>query len=139
LQSTSSQQGFGLDADFITRITKLVTAQIKRDNAEETQSRPVVSNYKYYDRSDPVVTSEVKTVQPDQPQRFSTEVFQNDLNDSFDHKRLLKQVPKRFHEKAKHLINALDDRANELTWDSSGLQSNKINFYLMKVYLDANV
>lgn len=65
----------------------------------------------------PIVVPDKTTV----PIAFNTQVFQNDMNDGFDHKRLIKMVPKKFQQNAKNLIEAFDDRANELTWDSSGV------------------
>ena len=50
----------------------------------------------------PIVVPDKTTV----PIAFNTQVFQNDMNDGFDHKRLIKMVPKKFQQNAKNLIEA---------------------------------
>ena len=124
--STSSLQGFGrefaLDGDFISKMALLVSAQISKQKEEEQKRkfRPVVSDdNQFYQKSEPAsacVTSD--NTAPPVP--FNNQVFQNDMNDGYDEKRLLKKVPKRFQLNAQNLLNAFNQRPNELTWDLSG-------------------
>lgn len=55
------------------------------------------------------------------PINYDNQVFQNNLNDGFDQKYLLKRIPKRNQPQAENLLKTLSERANELTWDSSGI------------------
>lgn len=126
LQATSgsSQDGSGqLDPTFVSRIASLVQAEITKNKFNEDKKSatllPVVSNYRSYERSNPLeaVVLPAKTLPP---QRFDTQVFQNSMNDAFDHQRLLKKVPKQFQSEAKSILDALNDQSNDLTWDSVG-------------------
>ena len=110
LQATSgsSQDGSGqLDPTFVSRIASLVQAEITKNKFNEDKKSatllPVVSNYRSYERSNPLEA-----------------VFQNSMNDAFDHQRLLKKVPKQFQSEAKSILDALNDQSNDLTWDSVG-------------------
>jgi len=121
------QQGFGiLDADFVSRIATAVSAQLAKQEQEKNlaHTRPIVSNYQYYEKSLPLTTSDVQPALTTPPVQFDTQVFQNAMNNSFDQKRLLKLIPNPYKKSAKSLLEILDQRANELTWDSSGC--NKI-------------
>lgn len=51
---------------------------------------------------------------------YSVNVVKDDLNTSFDETRLLALVPKSSLQNAKLLLKQFNDRANELTWNSSG-------------------
>lgn len=54
------------------------------------------------------------------PLHFDNQIIENDLNDSYDHKKLMKLIPKRFEENARKLIDSFDELSNEITWDSKG-------------------
>ncbi|MBM3937185.1 MAG: hypothetical protein FJ333_00825 [Sphingomonadales bacterium] len=97
--SKLQQDGQGLDNDFISKITQAVVNELRREN---------------------VAISEHSQENTIPPPVYDNQVIQNDLNDSFDHKRLLLFVPKKFIETAKLLISSFDQRSNEFTWDSSG-------------------
>lgn len=116
---TENQSGFGLDCDFISKITSLIDSRLAKQ--QEANARPtVVPTYKFYQPTTPVTVTSVGHDNTVPPVPFDCQIFQNDLNDTFDHKNLLKKVPKNFQEQAKNLLKALDERSNELTWDSSG-------------------
>lgn len=54
------------------------------------------------------------------PTTYGIQITKSDDNTLFDEERLLSLIPKRFHVKAKVLLNEFDNRGNELTWNSSG-------------------
>ena len=95
-KSASVQQGFGLDEDAIANIASLVTERLRKTEATAGH----------------IVTSP--------PVKFDSQIYRNNLNDTYDQRRLLKKVPKKFCVNAEHLLKAFEDRPNELTWDSSG-------------------
>lgn len=113
--STSQQEGFGIDADFISKVATLVSTHLAKNKAESDRKTNAPLELKTVLPS--AFVSASNTVPPIP---FDTQVFQNDMNDSFDQKHLLNGVPSRFQQKAKNLLEAFDDRANELTWDSAG-------------------
>jgi len=94
---SSTQEGYGLDEDAIAKIASLVTDHIRKEEAKAGHE---------------VTLPAVK---------FDSQILHNDLNDSQDQKRLLKKVPKKFHASAENLLKAFEDRPNEITWDSSGI------------------
>ena len=108
------------------RVVKHLSNQQSGSGAP-TSFPPLIPNWKYYERAQPtVVATEIPNTTP--PTHFSNPLFQNDLNDSFDEKGLLKKVPKLFKKKASLLVKAFDERANEITWDAAG-----------NIYLDEEV
>lgn len=58
------------------------------------------------------------------PIPFNAPIYKNDMSDCYDEKRLLKLVPKKCQDKAENLLKAFDVHANELTWDSAGINNN---------------
>lgn len=117
----TDQEGFGLDPDFVSQIATVVAAKLAKNKTEEDFEvpRPNVSQYQNYERAKPTVCT-VQSANTIAPVHFDTETTQNDLNDGFEMKRLLRKVPKRFQDNAKLLLDAFDQRANEITWDSNG-------------------
>ena len=118
---SKEQEGYGgPDADFISKIASLVKDQLSKERLQESETniRPIVANEQFYRL--PLVSSSVMPENTTPPVPFDTQIAQNDLNDCFDHKHLLRRVPKKFQTKARNLLNAIDERPNELTWDSSG-------------------
>lgn len=122
-EASTSQEGFGLDPDFITRVATKVTEELNRQkrNSEEAETRPIVSNYPAYDRSQPYMSSSVIPAKTLPPVSFDQQRFPNEMSDDFDQKRLLRKVPKNFKIQASNLLKQFEERANELTWDSSGV------------------
>lgn len=119
----TKQEGFGLNPDFISRITAIVTEQLSKqqEGFNKVQSRPIVSktqNYEY--SSTPLVSTNVVPSKTTPPVVFDTQIFENIQDDPFDQNRLLKRVPVKLQANAKNLLKALDERPDELTWDSTG-------------------
>lgn len=52
---------------------------------------------------------------------YPNAILKDDLNDNFDETQLLELVPKPYRLKAKSLLQKFDARADELTWNSSGI------------------
>jgi len=120
--STSTDQlGTGAsllqNANFVDKIADLVA---KRISQPTVSFQPTDKNWKFYEKSEPTVTSEVQPDNTTPPVNFSNIIRQNDLNDSFDENALLKKVPKPYKKKAALLLKIFDERPNELTWDSAG-------------------
>lgn len=101
----------------------LVTNQLAKNEANEDFVK-----WKNEQRHQPTLpNAHVEKANTVPPIPFDSQVFQNDMNDSFDHKCLLNIVPKKFRNNAKSLIAAFDASANDFTWDSSG-----------QIYIDEN-
>jgi hypothetical protein len=102
------------DARFIDAVATAVTKKLTN------QQNPSVNQFtKYYERSEPTVVIEsVPNTTP--PLNFSVPLENTDLNDSFDERRLLQDIPKRSKKNASMLLKVFDERPNEITWDSSG-------------------
>jgi hypothetical protein len=105
------------NSDFVGRIADLVSKRISQPAAT---FKPVNNNWRFYEKSEPTVTSEVRPGNTTPPINYSNVIRQNDLNDSFDENALLKKVPKPYKKKASLLLRIFDERPNELTWDSAG-------------------
>lgn len=112
--SSTQQEGFGLDADFVAKVASVVTSQLSKLNSlqEIAKLKPLPSQ-----SLSEVVVQPANTVAP---VKFDTQVFQNDLNSSFDHKALLHTIPSKYRQSGKSLLEAFDQRANDLTWDAIG-------------------
>lgn len=72
------------------------------------------------------------------PVPFDSQIVQNSLNDPYDEKLLLKRVPTHLRKNALHLISALQELSNEITWDSNGVvyisQSSIPNSNIYKIF-----
>ena len=99
------------------RVAQQLSAQQSGGGATFPSLNP---NWKFYERAQPTVVSTDVLPNTTPPTHFSTPLFQNDLNDSFDEHSLLKRVPKPFKKNAVLLLKAFDERPNELTWDAAG-------------------
>jgi hypothetical protein len=121
LSTSIDQLGTGAslleNSDFVGRIADLVTKRISQPSAA---FHPITKNWKFYEKSEPTLTSEVQPDNTTPPINYSNIIRQNDLNDSFDENALLKKVPKPYKHKAALLLKIFDERPNELTWDSAG-------------------
>ena len=85
--SSTQQEGFGLDADFVAKVASIVTSQLsKLSNVQESSKLKPLQNQTLSE----VVVQPADTLPP---VKFDTQVFQNDLNSSFDHKALLHTIP----------------------------------------------
>lgn len=103
------------DNVFLNQIVSAVSKKLTGHS-----ERPITSNWKFYDRAEPTVSSEVVPENTQPPPHFNNRLCENDLNDSFDEIQLLRFVPKRFFKKAKTLLEIFDERPDEITWDSTG-------------------
>lgn len=83
--------------------------------------RPVDPNSHFYEAAQPTQTSEVIPENTTPSTGFGVNLFQNDHNDSFDCKVLLKSVPSLFKQKATTLLNTFEQQPNDLTFDSNGV------------------
>ena len=103
----------------------------KKIDSEKAQ--PITHFWQNYERAEPTTVS-LESPNTAPPNHFSVNVFETDMNDSFDEAALLRKVPKLFFKKAQRLLQAFDQRPNELTWDASG------NIYIdEKVIPNANI
>ena len=110
------------NSDFVSKIADLVSKRIGQPlpSTSTAAFRPNNPNWKFYEKAEPTVTSEVEVAKTTPPIHYSNIIRQNDLNDVYDENALLKKVPKPFKKKALLLLKIFDERPNELTWDSSG-------------------
>lgn len=67
----------------------------------------------------PIVESQNVSKKPDL--LFPSNITKDDLNDEFDEHQLLTLVSPKNRKNAVKLLNEFDKRANELTWNSSGV------------------
>lgn len=65
--------------------------------------------------------AEAETINNSQQLPFPNLILKDDLNDQFDEIELLRRIPKAHKDNALKLLKFFDDRANELTWNSSGV------------------
>ena len=79
-----------------------------------------LSSSQFSETDNPTVSTDVKPEKCGQPLPYENKVVPIDLNDSFDRKSLLKEIPSASKKKAESLLIAFDDRPNELTWESKG-------------------
>lgn len=120
-QSSKFLAQFGTGDEFITKVADLVTKRIHQNVVPKPgHFRPSDPNWRFYETAQPTVVSEEVQPNTNPPNNFANPLFQNDLNDSYDETHLLKTVPKPSRKNAASLLKAFDERANELTWDSSG-------------------
>lgn len=112
------QIGFGLEPDFISRVATLVANQLNKTSQENDvrQEIALAQIPRPVELPGCIVVPE-KTAPPI---NYDVQAFQNDPNDGFDEKYLLRQVPKKSQAQAQNLLKVLNERANELTWSSSG-------------------
>lgn len=92
-----------------------MTEQLAKQHAKEEQFKNTPKGV-----YPAILNASVEDANTVPPIPFDSQVFQNDMNNSFDHKILLKRVPSKFQDRAKALIYAFDERPNDLTWDSAG-------------------
>lgn len=118
--STSSvhniQSGHGHKKQkLVTSVTEQVLLKLSAANPHLR-----LSSSQFSETDNPTVSTDVKPEKCGQPLPYENKVVPIDLNDSFDRKSLLKEIPSASKKKAESLLIAFDDRPNELTWDSKG-------------------
>lgn len=112
-QSQFGAGGFEISDGLIEAITsKLIQ--------KHPSFRPVNPNWQYSEAAQPIQSSEVIPENTLPSASFSVNLFQNDHNDSFDCKVLLKKVPRLYKQKATTLLNIFEKQPNDLTFDSKG-------------------
>lgn len=87
---------------------------------KQPEFRPTNPNWAYYETIQPTVTSQVESENTSQPKPFDLQLRQNDLNDSFDQKRLLKLVPKPHKKNALKLLEIWELRPNDISYNCQG-------------------
>lgn len=98
----------------------LIDAITSRLVQKHPSFRPVDPNWRFYEASQPTQTSEVIPERTTPQPAFGVNLFQNDHNDSFDCKVLLKTIPTLYRQKASLLLNTFERQPNDLTFDSNG-------------------
>ena len=112
---TSIQIGNGVNLDddsFIGKLALLVSKKI--------QQNPVIPNEVQHFNLQPPSTTLLTTPNSTPALKFDHKIVENDKNDSFDEKRLLKFVPKDFKSKARLIIKKFNENPEEITFSSDG-------------------
>lgn len=112
---STSQEGFGIDPDLVSKIATLVARQLqqRQDHFNQTANEPIPEARTTFG-------AEVVPGHTLPPLKFDTQVEANILHDTIDEKLLLTKVPKGFHDKARHLIQSISELSNEITYDNTG-------------------
>ena len=105
------------NSSFVEQVAEIVSKKLNPPKIH--QPTAVNPFWKNYERAQPTVVFE-QIDNPVPPAKFSSPVFQTDLNDSFDEEALLKKVPKPCRKNASLILKRFDERPNELTWDAGG-------------------
>lgn len=107
----SAQIGGNFDPSlFVDKIVDVVTKRL-------VQFSPSTTYWKYYDRAQPTLVSNETSTNSTQPINFNVPLKQNDLNDDTDELRVINALPKQFRHRASQLLQILDARSNEITYD----------------------
>lgn len=116
-QTTSQQSGEGnsqqlaIGTGHIDQIAELV--------AERLQQRSITSNWPFYETSEPTTSSSVQQHLP-APNNYGIQVNKSDLHDIFDLKKVYSKVPKEHRSNALKLMNEIEKRSSEVSFDTSG-------------------
>ena len=109
--SSDAQVGAGTsllgNSDFVSKNADLVSKRIAQPIPSTSAFRPTNPNWKFYEKSEPPVTSEAEVAKTTPPINYSNIIRQNDLNDVFDENALLKKVPKPFKNKLCYCLKFL--------------------------------
>ena len=106
-EGSGLQQGFGnSDEDTIEHIVRRVTEKIRPQLATSQWNIPLPT----------VVDSNTLP-----PFHYDVGIRKTDLNDKFDRKKLLSKIPGKWHKQAIELINKIEDRSLELSFNSEGI------------------
>lgn len=114
--STSQhQQGQGIDPDFVAKVASLVSSKLFNLKAQDVLE-------KLFEKPNAApIHAQVLTSNVEPPVKFDCQKVQNDMNSAFNEKVLLQTVPVKYQREATALLSAFDERANDITWDSSGI------------------
>lgn len=123
------QVGSGLKnkSRFIDKIAKLVSEKLQP---------PMASNeWQNYNLNPPNVST-LATPNSTPALKFDHVLQQQRTNDKFDQKRLLRFVPTNFKEKARQLLEKIDENPEQLTFSSDGIiYVNKISIPDSDIFL----
>lgn len=87
--------------------------------SQRISPRPASTSWRYYDNAEPTITSvEDSSVLP--PNHYSNDIRKTDLNDKFDVKKALMNIPKSERQRATKLLKEIELRSAEMTFDSEG-------------------
>jgi len=113
-EKQSNQTGFGvLDIDSIKKIAELVKQELV------VLPTPIASNWKSYERAEPTIVSNSVPIQ-EANDPYTTIITKDKPHDQFDSKKLIATVPKQSRYRAKLLLDDIEKRPNELSFNTSG-------------------
>jgi hypothetical protein len=110
-QNSLKRKQYLANDDFVTKVALLVTEKIK--------PRLPGNIWNNFSLSLPNSTC-IETANTEPPIHYENLRVKTDENDVYDEKRLLSLTPPKFRKNGKILINKLNERSLELTWNSSG-------------------
>jgi len=120
------QSGCGsrLNDDAISHIAALVAEKLNQTSSSlhspTPQFRPVITNWKSFEKTEPLVTAGSDDLLAPANEYDNTHV-KTDLNDQLDEKKVLRSVPKRHQANAKRLLKSFEARPDELSYDCQGV------------------
>lgn len=120
-QKAPIQSGSGPDFDdrLISKLTDAISAKLE-EKYSRLQVAPTFPNWQYYETVQPTVSSSVIPEKTTPPIQFENTIEQSSLNDSFDARKLLQSVSSINKQKARALLDILEQRPNDVSFDSSG-------------------
>ena len=109
------------DDEFISKVAR-AAATIVTENLQNPlkNARPVNTTWTNFNLSAPS-TSIINSPNSTPPLHYGIKKIENDDNDTFDQKRLLKTVPARYKGHAAALLKQFSERGTELNWNSDGV------------------
>jgi len=114
----NEQIGSG-SSELLTRQNlKEIIDLVKQELTEKP--RPVVSTWQNYGLTEPTITAIGHPENVELP-RSNVVIEKSDLNDRFDEKKLLRKIPREKKSKASELLQAIEARPSEITFDSDGV------------------
>ena len=106
----NEQKGEG---EFVNKIVEIVADKLKSEVT--TQLNKLIVPYTTYWRSQDLDAPTQSVIIPSssqQPLPFNNTIAKSDENDSFDEKKLLKEIPVKFKKNAKELLKSWEDLPN---------------------------
>lgn len=88
--------------------------------AERLEPRPATSSWQFYDRAEPT-SANLGRLQAKPQNYYSCEIEKTDLSDIWDLKKALSKIPKEQKNQAKKLLQEIEQRSPELTFNSKGV------------------
>jgi len=114
--SSTIQSGSGssLNEDLVSKLTDAITARL------EQKFQPTFPTWQFYETVEPTASSQVLPQKTTPPQNYSVPIEQSQLSDGFDAKVLIKLVPQIYKQKAQNLLQVIEERPNDITFDTNG-------------------